>query len=406
MLITSGQPALNPRLIKEADALTASGYQVTVIYQYWNDWGTEMDRQLLSVKPWKAIRVGGSPRENKILYWTTRIWHKAAKLLFKQLRFKFKLAERTAGRCTFILLKEALQQRADLYIAHNLAALPAAVLAAKEKKAKCGFDAEDFHRNETSDDPDNFDVLLKTFLEEKYILQINYLTTSSLHITMLYQNIFPDKKIITILNVFPKVKEVQTPVSKVNQPLKLVWFSQNIGLGRGLENVFKALEKLPETAFELHLIGFLSAEMKQYLAEISLTEDIRSKIIIHPPVHPDRLIQFISQFHIGLATETDYPLNRNVCLTNKIFSYMQAGLAVLASDTMAQSNLLSEHPEIGKIYAKNSFIDLSLILDGFYNNPELLLSCRKAAFKLGQTSLNWETESLKFLKIIKETLAN
>jgi glycosyltransferase involved in cell wall biosynthesis len=396
VLITSGQPALNPRLVKEADALTAAGYAVTVIYQYWNDWGTEMDLQLLAAKPWKAIRVGGSPKQNKALYLVTRIKYKAAKILFQQFGFKYLLAERAAGRCIFLLLKEALRQPAQLYIAHNLAALPAAVFAAKKNKVKCGFDAEDFHRNEISDDPNHADVLLKSFLEEKYLPQTNYITASSLPIANLYQKLFPNQKSGSVLNVFPLVKEVQIPVFKINKPLKLVWFSQYIGLGRGLETVFEALGKVPEMDFELHLIGFLSAEMKQYLAANSFTNQIRS----------DKLIQFITQFDVGLATENSYPLNRDICLTNKIFSYMQAGLAVLASDTTAQSELFAEYAEIGKIYDKNSIAGFTDAINSFYTDPELVLSYKKAAFNLGQTTLNWETESQKFLKVVAETLAD
>lgn len=59
VLVTSGQPSLNPRLVKEADALVEAGYEVTVIYQYWNEWGTDLDKVLLPQKKWKTIRVGG-----------------------------------------------------------------------------------------------------------------------------------------------------------------------------------------------------------------------------------------------------------------------------------------------------------------------------------------------------------
>jgi len=48
-------------LVKEADALTNAGYQVTVLYAYWNDWGTLYDEELLAGKNWKAIRASGAP---------------------------------------------------------------------------------------------------------------------------------------------------------------------------------------------------------------------------------------------------------------------------------------------------------------------------------------------------------
>ena len=37
---------------------------------------------------------------------------------------------------------------ADLYIAHNLAALPAARHAARRHRGRLGFDAEDYHRGQ------------------------------------------------------------------------------------------------------------------------------------------------------------------------------------------------------------------------------------------------------------------
>ncbi|RYE22812.1 MAG: hypothetical protein EOP42_23960, partial [Sphingobacteriaceae bacterium] len=126
-LITSGQPSLNPRLVKEADTLVSAGFNVTVIYQYWNNWGTELDKQLLPAKKWKAVRIGGSPQNNKTVYWLSRLQHTVAKVLVRRFGFRFYLAEKAIGRCTFLLLKKALQHPADLYIAHNLAALPVAV---------------------------------------------------------------------------------------------------------------------------------------------------------------------------------------------------------------------------------------------------------------------------------------
>ena len=47
VLISPGQPSLNPRLVKEADTLAANGYDVTVLYSYWNDWGAKFDKTLL-----------------------------------------------------------------------------------------------------------------------------------------------------------------------------------------------------------------------------------------------------------------------------------------------------------------------------------------------------------------------
>ncbi|RYE35698.1 MAG: hypothetical protein EOP42_06085 [Sphingobacteriaceae bacterium] len=283
-----------------------------------------------------------------------------------------------------------------------MAALPVAVFSAQKNKAKCGFDAEDFHRNETSDDTSSTDYKLKTIVEDKLFLKIDYLTVASTMIGEVYQQLY-ENHATTIFNVFPRAANVLK--SETTYSLKLVWFSQYIGFNRGLETIFAALEHLAELNIELHLVGFLSPEMKDFMQCKSPLSAVMSKITVHDPIPPDHLIEFISKFDIGLAIETGQPLNREICLTNKIFSYIQAGLAVLASDTKAQIQLLSAHPEVGKLYDKNSINNLIEALKAFYINPKHLLQCKLAALNLGQMHFNWETESQKFLKLIAETLA-
>src|ERR1700750_1790863 len=76
VLVTSGQPALNPRLVKEADALTACGFDVLVIYAYWNAWGTAFDAELFKTRKWKAIRAGGDPESSPLTFFLSRVLHK------------------------------------------------------------------------------------------------------------------------------------------------------------------------------------------------------------------------------------------------------------------------------------------------------------------------------------------
>src|SRR5262245_40111477 len=71
-LVTSAQPSSNPRLVKEADALTECGYRVEVVCCYGDDWAQEADRVLLQSKRWNCIYVGSSRASNAAWYWWTR----------------------------------------------------------------------------------------------------------------------------------------------------------------------------------------------------------------------------------------------------------------------------------------------------------------------------------------------
>ncbi|MDB4926976.1 glycosyltransferase [Mucilaginibacter sp.] len=398
-LISSGQPSLNPRLVKEADALSDANYEVTVLYAYWNAWGTEFDKQLISSKKWKAICIGGDPQYKQGTYFISRFIYKFAQIVSSKTKGKF-MADWTIARASYFLMTEAKKHIADLYIAHNLGALPAVVAAAKVNNKSCGFDAEDFHRHETSDDSNNEDVILKTSVENKYIPQLNYFSTSSKQIANAYQQIFPNLRPVILLNVFPN-SHLSITEKHVGYPLKLFWFSQTIGPDRGINDIVDALQLLNKTDFELHLLGNQSPANKSFIDKIN-NSDI--SIQFHDPVHPDKLIEFAAQFDIGLALEPGFSINNNIALSNKLFTYMQAGLAIIASNTTAQQDFMNQNPQIGSLYPKKNSEILANILLSYYQDKDKLISCKAEALRLAHQQYNWEVERLKFLKAVKKAL--
>ena len=397
MLISSGQPSLNPRLVKEADSLCDAGYDVTVLYAYWNAWGTLFDKQLIPAKKWQAIRVAGDPDDNRFTYFLSKLIFRIAQKINNA--YADKMLDAAIARPAFFLKRKAKQYKADIYIAHNLGALPAAVTAAKAHGKPCGFDAEDFHRNEVSNDVSNPEVILKTHIEDKYLTQLNYFTASSPQIADTYHNLYPDLKPVVLLNVFPKQAIEQKP--RAIGPLKLFWFSQTIGPNRGIESILSALSLLNRSDFELHLLGNQSQGDEDFISKIT-GSGITVKL--HNPIPSDDIISFASQFDIGLALENQSPYNRDICLTNKIFTYMQAGLAVVASDTLAQRSFIADNPTIGKVYPNGDEQALADILLSFQQDRTNLEACKSEALRLAQTQYNWETESLKFLAVVKQTL--
>jgi glycosyltransferase involved in cell wall biosynthesis len=404
LIITTGQPSLNPRMVKEADALTAAGHEVEVLYQYWNNWASEMDATLLKTKKWKATRIGGDPVTEKVSFHLTRIQHGFSRLFFRQMGIKT-AATYAISRSSIPLLAKAKSIPADLYIGHNIGALGVAVIAAKHNKAVCGFDAEDFHRYETGLDDSDPDVRMKTMLEEKYFPSLDFLITSSPLITEAYKKLFPSLPVTTILNAFPDEPMITGKADEGTSPLKLFWFSQTIGKGRGLEDIIKAMGLRPELEIELHMLGQVSSDYKKELQALAKTSSVDKRhLVFHDPINPAQLIEFGSRFDIGLATETGIPYNREICLTNKIFSYIQSGLAVLASNTLAQQQLLGQYPTFGTIYQKGNIAQISSILKRYHSDRSLLVKHRQAALKLGRNELNWKNISKQLVSFIESHL--
>lgn len=399
VLVSSGQPSLNPRLVKEADILISAGYEVFVIYQYWNDWGTTADEKLLKSKQWRAHRAGGAPTSQKATYLLNRIIQKVALKCCKLGLFAF--AEFALARSYYFLIREAKKIKADLYIAHNLGALPVAVRAAKLNHAKVGFDAEDFHRYETSDSDANFDVRLKKYIENKYFKHLDYLTAASPLIGAHYNQLFPDLEPTVILNAFSRSFNPE-PATVENAPIKLFWFSQTIGTNRGIQDIIKALSLIDFKQYELHLLGALPKSVKQQFDTLidSLFRETLPTIIFHDCIPEEQLLREVSNYDLGFAIEPGFSLNNKIALSNKIFSYINGGIAIIYSNTPGQKEFYEKFPASGSIYDPGDFKKLAELLKYYHNHKDVLLKQKLHNYKLGQHKLNWEVEGDKFLTVI------
>lgn len=396
VLLTTGQPASNPRLVKEANALCAAGYRTLVLYVYWTDWAQRYDKEIIKSSKWEAIQVGGTPEKNRSLWMMTRIRRKVASLLPGWLPF----AKRTICRAYDELLKQAIKVNADLYIAHNLGALPVAARAANTNKVPYGFDAEDYHRGETPLDSQASQLAKK--LEEQYFPGAAYLTAASPMIGATYQDHFDQLSFQLINNVFSRLKQPDFQSLKDSESLKLFWFSQSVGTNRGIQEVLLAMNRCTSFKITLTLIGTCSREYQQYFT--SLLKSNEHQIEFIEPVFEDELFKRAGQHHIGLALERNEPDNRRICLTNKIFTYLLAGNAIIASETDAQKKFMTENPGVGKTYPIGNVEQLTKVLQYYCTHPKELLKTRQNAWQLAVDKYNWEIEQKKFLNLVKSVI--
>jgi len=298
----------------------------------------------------------------------------------------------------------ALENKADLYIGHNLGALQAIVRASKKYSAKSVFDFEDYHRGELEQNALYTSMIIS--VENKYIPHVSSLTAASPAISRAYGLVFPLHSITTINNCFPLEYAIEQIKPIPQLPLRLFWFSQYVGKRRGLEAIITAMSLFSEKSISLTLLGVVSAEMRKYLLELmidlNLSED--QLIFLHPVMEID-IATIASNYHIGVASEPGRDLNNELALSNKIMMYMLTGNALLCSDTVSQKDFLDLNPSIGSLYLKDNSTNLFKVLSYYKDNPELLDNHRKNALQLGKEKYNWNIEKKKFLQNVEQVLA-
>jgi glycosyltransferase involved in cell wall biosynthesis len=156
----------------------------------------------------------------------------------------------------------------------------------------------------------------------------------------------------------------------------------------------------------LTLLGSASTNIKQYFKNLMHSYNLRTdQLFFLDSVPEEQIVSIASMHHIGLASEFVHNENRDLCLTNKLFMYLLAGNAIVATDTLAQKTFLEDNQGIGSLYEQEDAVDLSRVLKNYIDNPELLDNHRKNSLKLGKTQYNWDIEKSHFLNNVAKTLA-
>jgi glycosyltransferase involved in cell wall biosynthesis len=390
ILLSPSTPSQNPRLLKEYFALKNANYDVKVLYGVRDTWSEKITN-------YNADFMCTGGRHHSLLYLFTRLLNKISIFILPvPLRY---------DRISLFLFLKAKSMKADLYIAHNLAALPIAVKAAKYNGAKAGFDAEDFHRQEVTDDIKAPEYKLVKYLEDKYLPQANYVTAASPLIAKAYKELYPKQDFTVINNAFSSSLQPKNIAGCQAGKLKLFWFSQTVGKKRGIELIYEAMGLLSDIDVQLTLVGNCSVEMKDYLFQLSEKFAVNiDRIVCLPPMSEKALFDFAAKQDIGLALEPGFCLNNHIALSNKLFTYLTVGLAVVATNTKAQREFMLQNPGIGKSFNIGDVEALADIIRSYSGNKEALINAKQAAYNLGKDHLNWENEGKKFIEIIQSTI--
>jgi glycosyltransferase involved in cell wall biosynthesis len=397
-LIGATHPSSNPRLVREADSLAEAGHEVRVVApSFMEDLGVR-DSRLLAGRDWTLESFDFRP-----VGWTgrgrsfaMRGRRKLAQSVFHKFQSQW-LAEQGYTLALRELGKVAARKPADWFIAHAHGALPIASRAAKRWHARLGFDCEDL----LTEFGDGASEIVRR-IEEKYLPLCDYVSVPSKSIGEKIAGQYGIRNIIVLYNVFPTrlAKEIKPPAERpVNETVRLHWFGQTIGAGRGLEEAVAALQILNRPV-ELHLRGCISDEYRRSL-EARFKEASPARLIFHEAVDHDQLIGTMGAFDIGLALERAEHIAYANTVTNKLFTYLLAGLAVAATDTPGTREVMGRFPQVGFLYTAGDPNALAAGLRAWIDDPQKLHTAKQQAWEQSRQSFCWDIEQEKFFAALE-----
>ena len=206
-----------------------------------------------------------------------------------------------------------------------------------------------------------------------------------------------------IRNSFPLQPRSRPDTPACDGPPRFIWFSQTIGPGRGLELFFAAWARTTQPS-QVYLLGDERPGYRQKLLA-RLPAARRDDLRFIPLVTPEELPFKLAEFDIGLALEPRWPLNRNITITNKILQYMNAGLAVIATDTAGQQEVMRAAPASGLLIAAHETADYAAQLDSLLGDRARLRTAQQAARAAAEREFCWERETPRLLAAVARALA-
>jgi len=231
-----------------------------------------------------------------------------------------------------------------------------------------------------------------------------YVTAASPMIGQAYSEQYRIPMPATILNVFPlAMVPPDKPAPASSEGLRAYWFSQTIGLDRGLQSFIQAMAR-SSTKVVLDIRGSNRWGHGDTLMAVARKLGIGDRVRLLPLAQPQEMVRLAAPYDLGLSLETEITESRRLCLTNKIFTYLLAGVPVMMSDTPAQRALA---PALGAAASIVSLADpdgIAAALDRLAQAP-ILTEGKEAATRLGQQRYNWEREKGILLAIVAQAFA-
>ena len=392
LILTSTNLSCNPRCLKEIRLLVSKNIHVTLVAFRLHNWTDEIEESLKAELNEVEYYYLETTKKHFIPWLFASFLERIAFLfapLFPNNIFTQSIA---VSKRSWMLLawSKKWDGYTDLVIAHNPAAFYPAYYLFKKKRIPFALDIEDYHPGEGKNinKQSSVSLLMKSLIPKSI-----YTSYASPYIKIYSEKLFlPNAKYVGIVvnNIFSN-DEFLAPIinEQWNKKIKFVWFSQIIDYGRGLEQVLSVFDNF-QNSITLTLIG--------NLRNVFFEKEIKHRIYVEhiSPLSQIDLHKKLNQFDVGLAIENiEEDLNRSLCLTNKIWAYFQAGLYILATDTIAQIEFMNAYPTHGAL-SKLEYNSFNEAVSNILDNGDEIIRGKESRFDIASKN-GWESESNKLL---------
>lgn len=298
-----------------------------------------------------------------------------------------------------------LRTPADVYHAHDMTALPACYLAAVLRHKRLVFDA---HELPVTDPSITRRPLLRRFvtlLMRRMVPRCDGVLTVSPPIAPEIQRRFGGPPVTLVRNLpsYQSVPRSDRLRRYLNLPpeTRIALYQGGFQNNRALDSLVHAAPFLaPNTIIVLLGWGPTQAHLEALIEETGVGD--RVKIV--PRVPYEELLEWTASADIGLTLFlASWSVSIAMCLPNKLFEYLMAGLPVLTTPLEAIVEMVERY-DVGRVAPSLEPSVIGKAINDLLEDQQALERMRANALRASQQDLHWAVESQRLVEFYQHLL--
>jgi len=377
-----GRARTDQRVLREATALTSAGYRVTIV-------DIESDPARGKTEAIEGVELRHIVMPDWFISTRFKPW------------FLVKLA-----RILLAGVTNLAQAPADIYHAHDDNALFASNIAARLRRKPLVFDAHELPLV----DPHivRWPTLTRVarFILRQLTQHARATIVVSAPIGLRLRELYGGPPAVVVRNLLP-----YNTVPRSNRlreyfglsvETRVALYQGQLAPDRDLDKLVYAAHALPENVV-IVLMGAGSSQ--QPLQRLIDAEGLQARVKLAPFVPYQELLAWTTSADVGLILyNPDFSENVRMCLPNKLFEYVMAGLPVLASPLVAVREILEEY-QVGRIAERLDPASFGAAIGAMANDTAALEMMRRNELAAARGDLNWEAERWRLVDLYDRLVA-
>lgn len=289
-----------------------------------------------------------------------------------------------------------LLNKFDILVSVDLDTLPAGYLACVIKNKNLVFDSHEYFTGVPELCGRKFVKGFWKSIEKIILPRLSYIVTVNKSIADLYREEY-GSDIVVIRNVSegytgPVMTRKLLEVSAGD--LLMVLQGRGLNKGNGGEQLIEAIKDIDN----VHLMVIGGGDRLNKLKSLAENDPLKGKISFYPVMPWNRMMSYTAAADVGISLFEPGCTNLDLCLPNKLFEYIGAGIAVLANELKEISLVLNKY-ECGLIIRYPDRENITRALKFLRDNPDRVKEMKNHSLTAFE-DLNWDKESAKLMSLM------